>query len=211
MVTYWVKTPDWFKKFFPKGMIWDIPATKDPAIYITFDDGPHPTITPFVLEQLNKYNAKATFFCVGNNVVKYPDVSERTVAEGHTLGNHTYDHMNGWHTSNSVYVKNIIKAKVHINSKLFRPPYGRIRFTQVRKLLKSHTGWRIYMWDILSGDFDKSITPEQCLESVLTNIRPGSIVVFHDSEKAWDRMQYALPRVLDHCRQQGWEMKALPQ
>jgi len=210
MVSYWVKTPRWLKKLFPPEMIWDIPYESDPAVYLTFDDGPHPTATPFVLEQLEKYDAGATFFCVGNNVARYPDVYTRLQKSGHTTGNHTYNHINGWKTTNSHYLKNIEQAGKHIHSRLFRPPYGRIRLSQFRKLKRKDPRWKIYMWDVLSADFDRDITPQQCLDNVLSNIRPGSIVLFHDSEKAWERMNFALPHVLEYCRKQNWKMKALP-
>ena len=210
MAAYWVKTPQWLKRFFPKQMVWDMPVGEEHAVYITFDDGPHPVATPYVLEQLEKYNAAATFFCVGNNVSKNPDIYEQLLQKGHTTGNHTYNHANGWKTDSYSYLRSIEKAKKLINSKSFRPPYGRIKFSQARKLIKRDPSWRIYMWDILSGDFDRDITPEQCAENVLAHIRPGSIVVFHDSEKAWDRMNYALPVVLEHCKKMNWEMRALP-
>ncbi len=210
MVTYWVKTPQWLKKFFPERMIWDMPADTEPAVYITFDDGPHPVATPFVLEQLEKYNAAATFFCVGNNVVRYPEVYAHILADGHRTGNHTHDHINGWKTTSSRYLKNIERADKYIHSTIFRPPYGRIKYSQIRKIRKRHPSWSIYMWDILSADFDKAITPEDCLQNVLANICPGSIIVFHDSDKAYERMKYALPEVLEYCQKQNWKMKALP-
>jgi peptidoglycan-N-acetylglucosamine deacetylase len=210
MVSYWVKTPQWLKRLFPKEMIWDMPAHNEPTVYLTFDDGPHPTATPFVLEQLAQYNSTATFFCVGNNVATHHDVYQQILDKGHTTGNHTFDHVNGWRTENAMYLKNIIRAKGYISSRLFRPPYGRIRLSQARKLHRSHTDWHIYMWDILSGDFDRNITPQQCLDNVLTYITPGSIIVFHDSDKAWDRMSFALPRVLEYCKQQNWKVSALP-
>ncbi len=187
-----------------------MPIDDDPAVYITFDDGPHPAATPFVLEQLEKYNALATFFCVGNNVTRYPEIYKQLLEKGHTTGNHTYNHLNGWRTDTDVYIKNIEKAKEQINSMLFRPPYGRIKISQFRKIRQNNPGWNICMWDILSGDFDKGITSQQCLDNVLANINPGSIIVFHDSEKAWERMSYALPYVLEYCQKQGWKMKALP-
>ena len=211
MVSYWVKTPQWLKRLFPKEMIWDMPVRNEPVVYITFDDGPHPIATPFALEQLAENNATATFFCVGNNVATHPDLYRQILDKGHTTGNHTFNHVNGWRTDNAMYLKNIIRAKGYINSRLFRPPYGRIRLSQARKLHRSHTDWKIYMWDILSGDFDRSITPQQCLDNVLTHITPGSIVVFHDSDKAWDRMSFALPRVLEYCKQRNWKVSALPE
>ena len=191
-------------------MIWDIPGDTEPTVYLTFDDGPHPTATPFVLEQLAKYNAGGTFFCVGNNVSCYPEIYEQILKAGQAVGNHTYNHVNGWRASSDHYLKNIERAKKYIDSDAFRPPYGRLKFSQVRKLKESNPAWKIYMWDILCGDFDAEITPEECLNNVLTNIAPGSIVIFHDSEKAWERMSYALPHVLEFCKQQGWKMKCLP-
>lgn len=204
--------PRLIKKLFPKEMVWDMPLSDGyPSVYITFDDGPHPTATPYILEQLYKRNAKATFFCIGKNVVKYPKVFEQVIKQGHTVGNHTHNHVNGWHTENKPYLRNILKAAKHIDSHSFRPPYGRIKISQAKRLQRSKPAWRIYMWDVLSRDFDINITPQECLDNVLSNIEPGSIVVFHDSDKAWDRMSYALPHVLDYCQNKGWEMKALPQ
>ena len=210
MVTYWVKTPFWLKKIFPKGLVWDMPVTNEPGVYITFDDGPHPVATPFVLEQLDKHNAKATFFCVGNNVTRNPEIYKKILEKGHTTGNHTYDHVNGWKMDNDSYLQNIEKAKEHINSRLFRPPYGLIRSSQTRMLKQSDPNWKIIMWNVLSGDFDRDLAPQKCLDNVINNIKPGSIVLFHDSEKAWDRMSYALPYVLEYCKKQGWKMNALP-
>ncbi|MGN6569083.1 MAG: polysaccharide deacetylase family protein [Flavipsychrobacter sp.] len=212
MTNYRVKMPRLIKKLFPKEMVWDMPLSDGhPSVYITFDDGPHPTATPYILEQLDKHNAKATFFCIGKNVVKYPKVFEQVIKLGHTVGNHTHNHVNGWHTENRPYLSNILKAAKHIDSHSFRPPYGRIKLSQAKRLQRSKPAWRIYMWDVLSRDFDVNITPQECLDNVLTNIEPGSIVVFHDSDKAWERMSYALPHVLEYCQNQGWEMKALPQ
>ncbi|MBS1688549.1 MAG: polysaccharide deacetylase family protein [Bacteroidetes bacterium] len=211
MTNYRVKMPRWIKKLFPKELVWKMPPDNNPSVYLTFDDGPHPTATYYILEQLNKYNAKATFFCIGKNVVKYPEVFEQIIKQGHTVANHTHNHMNGWHSDNRPYLSNILKAARHINSHSFRPPYGRIKISQAKRLQRAKPAWRIYMWDVLSGDFDVNISPQQCLDNVLTNIEPGSIVVFHDSDKAWERMSYALPGVLEYCKQQNWEMKALPQ
>ena len=210
MSAYWVKTPAFFKRVFPKNMVWEMPTHADPTVYITFDDGPHPTVTPFVLGELAKYNAKATFFCVGNNVTHYQDVYDQVLAHGHATGNHTYNHVNGWKADSDHYIKNIDRAKKYINSKAFRPPYGRIKYSQMRKFRKKYPEWHIYMWDILSGDFDQSISPQECLDNVLSHIRPGSIIVFHDSDKSFERMSYALPHVLAYCQKQHWKMAALP-
>lgn len=210
MINYWVKTPKWLKRFFPQSVIWSMPAETQPAVYITFDDGPHPTATKFILEQLGKYKAKATFFCIGKNVVLHPDVYRQILSGGHTVANHTYDHCNGWHTTPEAYLKNIQKAAEYIESHSFRPPYGRIKISEVKKMQQMNMPWKIYMWDVLSADFDTQITPEKCLDNVITHIEPGSIVVFHDSDKAWERMSYALPKVLEYCVQKNWEIKALP-
>lgn len=188
-----------------------MPAGDAPVVYLTFDDGPHPTITPFVLQQLKQYDAKATFFCIGKNVVDHPGIYKQILEAQHTVGNHTHNHLNGWHTKTDAYITNVQQAARHINSRLFRPPYGRIKRSQAGRLLQAHPQWHIYMWDVLSGDFDTGITAERCTENVLNNIQPGSIVVFHDSEKAWPRMQHALPAVLAYCKQQNWQLKALPQ
>lgn len=195
---------------FPKELIWRMPQAEKPTIYLTFDDGPHPTITPFVLEQLATYNAQATFFCIGKNVQNHPEVYERVIAAGHAVGNHTQNHLNGWKTDSQDYLDNIQEAANHIYSRIFRPPYGRIKLAQAKALYGQQHSWRIYMWDILSADFDTSITGKECLNHVLKHIAPGSIIVFHDSEKAWDRMSYALPRVLQFCKQKNWAMEALP-
>lgn len=209
-MAYLVKTPWWLSRVFYQHLTWKVLSKQKPVVYLTFDDGPHPTITPFVLDELRKYNAKATFFCIGNNVTRHRDVYNTTLAEGHTTGNHTYDHLNGWFTKTEHYLRNIKQAAKHIEGHIFRPPYGRIKRSQANRLRLQKPSWKIYMWDVLSGDFDTTITPEQCLANVLDNIEPGSIIVFHDSDKAWERMSYALPKVLEYCHRQGWEMKALP-
>lgn len=210
MASYLVKTPWWLKKLLPGGLTWNMPPEKHPAVYLTFDDGPHPIATPYVLEQLDKYDAAASFFCIGKNVTEEPALFDRLTASRHTIGNHTQHHLNGWKTPANVYLENIRQASQYISSRLFRPPYGRIRGSQVRGLQAADPAWKIYMWDVLSADFDTDITPQKCLENVVFNLEPGSIVVFHDSQKAFDRMEYALPRVLEHCRKMKWTPKALP-
>lgn len=206
---YMVKIPWWVDNLLYRGLTGKMPVGDEPTIYLTFDDGPHQTATPFVLDCLKEYNAKATFFCIGKNVVAHPDIYDRILNEGHTVGNHTHNHLNGWQVSTEEYLDNIHLAAAQITGRLFRPPYGRIRQAQIRRLKAE--GWQIYIWDVLSGDFDRGISGEQCLDNVLKNIEPGSIVVFHDSEKAWERMSYALPRVLAYCKEQNLQVKALPQ
>lgn len=210
-MAYLVKTPWWLSRLFYCDLNWKMQQDAKPSVYLTFDDGPHPTITPFVLDTLKAHNAKATFFCIGKNVAQHAEVYKRTIAEGHTVGNHTHNHFNGWFTKTEAYIENVEQAAKLINSRLFRPPYGRIKRSQANRLMRKKPSYKIYMWDVLSADFDITLAPEKCLTNVLDNIEPGSIVVFHDSEKAWDRMSYALPRVLEHCTQQGWNIKALPQ
>jgi len=210
-MAYRVKTPWILSKVLYSRLTWKMPATQEPCVYLTFDDGPHPTATPFVLELLKQYNAKATFFCIGKNVAEHRDIYNDIQAQGHTTGNHTQDHLNGWHTTKEKYINNVREAEQYISSRIFRPPYGRIRRGQVNALTHSAQPYHIYMWDVLSGDFDTNITPEECLYNVITNIEPGSIVVFHDSRKAWQRMSYTLPKVLEHCTANNWQLKALPQ
>jgi peptidoglycan/xylan/chitin deacetylase (PgdA/CDA1 family) len=197
---YFVKTPGWLKKLYAY-YIWDINVA-DKTIYLSFDDGPHPAITGFVLDELKKYNAHATFFCIGKNVLLYPAVYKRILEEGHATGNHTQDHLNGWKTPDEEYIENIEKAKKVIDSNLFRPPYGRIKRSQFRQLAPG--GMKIIMWDVLSGDFDMAITKEKCLQHVLQHTKPGSVIVFHDSEKANERMSYALPGVLKYFSEKGY-------
>ena len=210
MYSYWVKTPKWLPKLFPNDLIWKMRDDIEPAVYLTFDDGPHPEATIFVLEQLKHFDAKATFFCIGKNVAEHQEIYTRILNEGHTVGNHTQNHLDGWKNTRQDYIRNILHAGKQIKSRNFRPPYGRINISQAKRLSNAHHPWKIFMWDVLSGDFDINISSEQCLENVIKNIEPGSIVVFHDSEKAMPRMSYALPKVLAYCREKNWKIKALP-
>ena len=199
---YIAKTPTWVQKLFT-GSIWKMPQAKK-TIYLTFDDGPHPVVTPFVLNELEKWNAKATFFCIGKNVVDNPLIFNQIKKAEHAIGNHTYDHLDGWKTENSKYLQNILKAKEQINSVLFRPPYGRITRKQYKALTQLNDPFKIIMWSVLSGDFDINISPEQCANNVLQNATSGSVVVFHDSEKASERLRYALPAVLKYFSEKGY-------
>jgi len=206
---YFIKTPWWVKKIFPF-YTWNIP-TKEKILYLTFDDGPHPEITPFVLKELKKYNALATFFCIGKNVLAYADIYKQVLGEGHTVGNHTQNHLNGWKTPNDAYMKDIAEAANYIDSNLFRPPYGRITLFQAKNLPAAMKGRKakIIMWDVLSADFDEDITAEQSLQFVIFRSSPGSIIVFHDSEKAFQKLNYVLPKILHHFSERGFSFLAL--
>ncbi|MCC7523793.1 MAG: polysaccharide deacetylase family protein [Chitinophagaceae bacterium] len=198
---YATKTPWWLKKLYPS-CIWEMPSDEK-KIYLSFDDGPHPQITPFVLDELKKFDAKATFFCLGKNVANYGDTFRRILNEGHAIGNHTFHHKNGWKTNDREYFQDIAAAKKYIDSALFRPPYGKITPWQVRNV-KKNLQMHIVMWSVLSADFDAKINPETCLQNTLLAAKPGSIIVFHDSEKAWTNLAYALPRVLTHFSEEGY-------
>ena len=182
-------------RLFPE-LIWHITHRDEQKkhIYLTFDDGPTPEVTPWVLEQLRKYNAKATFFCLGRNVDRYPELYQQILDEGHAVGNHSYSHLKGSQTKSTEYYDDIKLAGETIQSRLYRPPYGRFRKSQIRELRKKY---QIVMWDVLSQDYDQSITPEKCLFNVMENVRPGSIVVFHDSMKAKENLYYTLPVLLE--------------
>jgi peptidoglycan-N-acetylglucosamine deacetylase len=200
---YFVKTPWWLKKIY-SSYVWNV-DTKEKIIYLSFDDGPHPIATSFVLDELKKHNAKATFFCIGKNVVTYPAIYKRILDDGHRVGNHTQHHLNGWKTNTHNYIEDITTAAEHIESNLFRPPYGRIKKAQAKRLKE----YKIVMWDVLSGDFDEAVEKEKCLSNVKSKTTAGSIVVFHDSEKAWEKMSYTLPRILEHFSHSGYVFRAI--
>jgi peptidoglycan/xylan/chitin deacetylase (PgdA/CDA1 family) len=203
---YFIKTP-WFLKKFYAGCTWNMPRDQK-IIYLSFDDGPHAVATPFILEQLKKYNATGTFFCIGKNVVEEPALYRRIITEGHRVGNHTHHHMNGWKTADKKYFEDIREAATYIDSNLFRPPYGRISRFQLNNL-KTALHYNVVMWDVLSADFDRSLSGEKCALNVIANAKGGSIVIFHDSEKAFDRMRVALPKVLAHFAGQGYRFEAI--
>lgn len=237
MKLYLTKTPKIFS-FFLKKYFWRFSLDKK-EIYLTFDDGPTPKITEFVLDQLDKFNAKATFFCIGKNVQEHPEIFNQIIAKKHRVGNHTQNHFNGWKHSKEAYVKNVlacerslqdsqnpinldyktqeIKATMNNtykvlktlqeNSKLFRPPYGKIKKSQTKELLKK--GYKIIMWDVLSADFDTTISKEACLKNVVKNTQNGSIIVFHDSVKAAEKLKYVLPKVLEEFNHQGYVFKKI--
>lgn len=206
---YLVKTPWWLKKWYGR-LVWDIPQKAgDKTLYLTFDDGPHPVATPFVLDELRRHGAKATFFCIGKNVQEHPLIYKRILEEGHRVGNHTQHHLNGWKSSDAAYLGDIGQASRYIDSDLFRPPYGRIRTFQADLLRQPPFGFQIIMWDVLSADFDRDLHPGRCTRNVIRHARPGSIVVFHDSEKALPRLQAALPAVLEHFGGLGFKFEAI--
>lgn len=205
MHRYFIKTPWWLHKLFPS-YTWYLPAN-DKTVYLTFDDGPHPTITPWVLRQLKEVDAKATFFCIGENVVRYPETFALILSEGHAVGNHTQHHLNGWKADTDKYVRDVMQAQEIIGSSLFRPPYGRIRREQAR-IIKDELQPQelmVVMWTVLSCDFDRKFSPERCARNVLKNVEPGSIIVFHDSEKAEENLRGSLPVVLKSLRRRGYK------
>ena len=205
---YTIKTP-WLLRKLYSGCTWKIDS-KEKVIYLTFDDGPHPEATPYVLQTLAEYNAKATFFCIGKNVVEYPDIYRRIISGQHRVGNHTYDHLNGWKVGDQQYFDNILLAARHIDSQIFRPPYGKISAFQIRHLKDEPLKYKIIMWDVLSGDFDISLTGEQCSFNVTRNAGNGSIVVFHDSEKAFPRLKTALNECLKFFSGKGFRFESIP-
>lgn len=202
------KSPRILKSFYSP-FVWEIP-TEEPVIYLTFDDGPIPDVTEWVLEQLDAYLAKATFFCIGDNVRKHPDVFASLITKGHSIGNHTFNHLKGWNTEDGTYLENVQRCSdiLPVDTYLFRPPYGRIKLSQARPLLNDY---HVVMWDVLTGDFEKYLSPGRCLEKTLKYTKAGSIVVLHDSLKAWRNMSYVLPRMLEHFAHLGYRFEALPQ
>lgn len=223
MIPYLVKTPKFVQQIFPK-RVWSLPHNKN-SVFLTFDDGPITEITSWVLDQLKKHNAKGTFFCIGNNIQKNPMVFEKIISEGHTVGNHTFNHLNGWKTNTETYINNcflfekVLKQFKYDNSQLtsnnyrdhnsllFRPPYGKITSKQSKILQQK--GYKIVMWDILSADFDIQVSKEKSLQNILKYIQSGSIILFHDSLKAQKKLKYLLPKVLDYIKEKGFDCKAI--
>lgn len=202
---YWSKGNKILRTLYPN-WIWSI-RSKEKKIYLSFDDGPHPEITPWVLDELKRYNAKASFFCIGKNVAQHPEIYQRILTEGHRTGNHTMHHLNGWKTNTAAYFNDILEAGKYIDSKLFRPPYGKLTRFQGKALREA--GYEIIMWSLLSADFDTQLSPSDCWELVRKNYQPGSIIVFHDSEKAKARMQYCLPKFLEEASGAGYTFETL--
>ena len=198
------RTPYIIKKIY-YSLIWDL-HNGDKDLYLTFDDGPVPGITLEVLDILDTYNARATFFCIGRNVEKYPEIYNQILKRGHAAGNHTYSHLKGWKTRSKEYYSDIKLAGSFIKSNLFRPPYGKIKRAQLKHLRHYYN---IIMWDVMSFDFSKSVSKEKCLSIVLNNIHPGSIIVFHDSVKASEKVLYALPKILKNMQDKAYTFKSI--
>lgn len=230
MKPYFIKTPG-ILKFIFKNWIWGF-SSKAKVLYLTFDDGPTPEITEWALNELHNYKAKATFFCIGKNIAEHPEIFQKIIIEKHAVGNHTNNHLNGWKTKSSVYLQNIEDAEKYFeenatlkavtlslstplktssvegqNPKLFRPPYGRLSFSQSKKIRKK--GYKIIMWDVLSADFDPNVSNEKCLENVIRNVQKGSIIVFHDSVKASGKLKFVLPKILEYYNYLGFEFKSI--
>ena len=207
--------------FYPS-LLWEMPKTGEKTIYLTFDDGPHPTITPLVLEILERYNAKATFFCIGNNVKKYPATFEMVKKAGHSVGCHTFNHEDGFKTKTDNYIKSVVAANELIHSDLFRPPHGKIKRSELKKLKTLNfkldncsklstlnSKLRIVAWTVIAYDWDHALSLEDVYQNVIRNANDGAIVAFHDSIKAYNNMISALPRVLEYYSQKGFVFKAL--
>jgi len=211
MKWYWVKTSRLIKKLF-SGFVWDIPNGQK-TVYLTFDDGPIPEATPWVLEVLKEHGIKATFFCIGDNIEKHPDTFQQVVNGGHGIGNHTFNHLNGWSTANGAYLDNFERCEAAIlkritpGAKLFRPPYGKIKAVQAAKLRQQ--GYKIIMWDVLSADFDQAITPGECLQNVIDNVSNGSIIIFHDSIKASANLRHALPKAIAYLKENNYSFDVI--
>lgn len=200
-----IKVPGILKFVFPD-VTWDI-KENGPVLYLTFDDGPTPQVTTEILSVLKDFNASATFFCIGRNVERYPEIYSQILENGHATGNHTYSHLKGWYTPDTDYYNDIALAAQFIHSGLYRPAYGMIRIRQKNHLKQQY---RIVLWDVMSYDFNRSISPQTCLNNVIHHAVPGSVVVFHDSLKASENVLFALPRVLEYYSRKGYAFKSIP-
>ena len=214
MKPYFIRTPRHLKFIF-SNWIWRF-SSKEKVLYLTFDDGPTPEITEWTLQELKKHNAKATFFCLGKNIAEHPAIFQKIIEEKHSVGNHTNNHLNGWKTKTDDYLQNMEDAEKHFennsklitqSSKLFRPPYGRLTPKQSREIRKK--GYKIVMWDVLSADFDPAVSNEKCLENVIRNIQNGSIIVFHDSVKASEKLRFVLPQLLEYYSAKGFDFNSI--
>ena len=221
---YLIKSPLLLKWYYPS-LLWNKSRTEK-VIYLTFDDGPIPNVTDFVLKTLKAFHAKATFFCIGDNIVKHPEVYAKVINDGHAIGNHTFNHLKGWKTDDETYIQNTLKCQQLTQTNLFRPPYGRIKKSQIKSLESLiwssefmaqnnsqfpslNSKLNIVMWDVLSGDFDINLSPQKCYQNVINHTENGSIIVFHDSLKAFDRLEYTLPLVLKYFTEKGFTFSTL--
>lgn len=195
-----LQVPRWLRSIIGRDLLWKVESSSK-VIYLTFDDGPIPEVTPLVVEILKSYNWKATFFCVGENVSRYPEVFTLLLEEGHRVGNHTFNHMQAFRNPADVYLRNVYKAREWIDSRLFRPPHGQLTGGLKRALMKDFT---VVMWDVLTYDYDAGMKEEEMLKILKRELRPGSIVVFHDSLKARDRMLKVLPKALEYWKSEGY-------
>ena len=195
-----------FRKFYPKDVVWDVPA-KSKTLYLTFDDGPTTEITQWILDTLEVYNAKATFFCVGENVSKHPEIYASLIDKGHAVGNHTHNHLNGWKTPIEPYIENVVLARERIQSNLFRPPYGKIKPVQAKTLKKM--GYRIILWSVLSYDFDKNLDRNEAWKNIVKYSKSGSIIVFHDHLKAFENLKELLPKTLEYFKSKGYSFEKI--
>jgi len=198
------KTPKIFQALFPT-LVWGKCSTEK-KVWLTFDDGPTPKITPFVLDTLLFYNVKATFFCLGKQVLKHPEILQRIKAEGHSIGNHSFSHTNGFTTCTKKYLKDIEKCQqIILETKLFRPPFGNIYPWQIAKLKKEY---KIIMWDVVGWDFDKNTSKKKCFLNVVNNVGSGSIILLHDNEKAQENLQFALPKIIETLKERAFTFSA---
>jgi peptidoglycan/xylan/chitin deacetylase (PgdA/CDA1 family) len=194
-----------FTYVLPASLVWQV-KTEDKAVYLTFDDGPIPGLTEEILAILAKYNAKATFFCVGENVERNPGIYAKLLEQGHTTGNHTHHHLKGWNTSFEEYISDAKTAGELIQSQLFRPPYGLMSYRQAKALSKEY---KVVMWSVLTKDYDATVNAEECLEIAKQGVKPGAIIVFHDNMKAREKVLYALPRFLEYLEEEGYRTEKL--
>ena len=212
MAFFMIKVPKIIKHLF-FNQVWNIPNTEN-TIYLTFDDGPTPEITEKVLEILDKHHIKATFFCIGDNVRKHPEIVQKILSKQHAVGNHTYSHLKGWNTPTKTYISNTEACRMKLNSQftiknsqIFRPPYGKITPWQSYKLRK--LGYKIIMWDVVSKDYNASISAEMCYENVIQNVSSGSIIVFHDSHKAKENVLNSLEKTIETLKRKGFNFEKI--
>ena len=194
------RVPKIIRSLYPSEVLWDIDSQS--SVYLTFDDGPHPVVTPWVLRQLEKYGARATFFCLGKNVEQYPETYQMILDAGHSVGNHTYSHQKGFRMSTLRYIEDVAFAANYIHSELFRPPYGQISRTQIKRLSQHY---RIVMWTVMSRDYSQYVNGETCFLNATKGVEPGAIIGFHDSLKSFDNLKYALPKVLQFYKERTSE------